>query len=117
MECLRSLETRAQLFRFLVQCFSHQRLSPICGVPSGYKGIESIRHPILQHGTYWWSDKQDMYAWSDNITGICDGHHLYETEEGEISLLVGQGSFQRSWDYRRAMKVVCGLDGRRGRPV
>ena len=39
-----------------------------------------------------------------------------ETEEGEISLLVGQGSFQKSWDYRRAMKVICGLDGRRGRP-
>ena len=26
-------------------------LSPICGLPAGYKGVEGLRHFPLQHGT------------------------------------------------------------------
>ena len=62
-----------------------------------------------------------MFTWSSNsIWGLCDRHHQCDGSwgrSGEIfSFLMGQGSFQRRWDFRRVIKNVCDLDGRRGRP-
>lgn len=65
-----------------------------------------------------YSDKPDTCAWNNNSYGACVIGTIRVVEvkaEGEISFLAGQESFQRWWDFRRAMEDVCDLDGRRER--
>lgn len=110
MECLRSLETRAQISWLLVHCSCHRIASPpICGLPAGYEGMKGKRHPDLQRGAYCVVRQTGcthgvIIVFEARMRGTIHVMGI-EADEGEIiSFLPGQGSCERRWDFRRARK-------------